>query len=626
MSIGNKLMLLLGMCLILICLALQGVAGWVLGDLGEGAAMVTLDSVKQATEREVADIMYSLDRLGALIEKDDRFIAAVAARDIAKIMKFATEYMNGLFVDMVTVMDKDAVVLFRVHNPGQSGDVRHSANVDAAIKKGRRVVGFESGKLIRLNLSVAIPLFNREGELVGSVAAGRDLSTKGDFVAETKRIFDVESTIFLKDERVTTTLTDERGKSAVGTKLGNLAIRDAVLLRGETVFADSPILGVPYKTVYWPWRNSEGEVGGIFFAGKSKASLEAARLENIKLVVIVGFACCFLLSFPATLIIRGIVDPMKELEHGVGAVMLGDYSRRVATEAKDEIGHLSRTFQSMIEQTKARLGFAQSLQNSITIPFVMVNSNGAVIDVNRQFLDLWGLTGTSENHLGKTSGTLLYGKAMGRTMLDNVIASGEPVHDVSVTRTNAKGAVLSLRISVSPLLDLDGKCIGACMFLVDETAAHAELARVIALNGRITESGAPVNETAPRHESAFFSLVEQFRMTGENLDTIVQTIEETVNAVRDISMDTARQAKVGAELAKKMGEMLEMAGRAMADTNGTEKAVAGLVELSRDLKRTIDGLVAETGEKRPKSESRHLPPKGQEAGTPSGRREPGMSG
>jgi methyl-accepting chemotaxis protein len=607
MTIGNKIILLLGGCLVMTCLALETTANWVLGNLGEETALATLDSVREATEKDLANIGYGLDRLGAQIEKDDRLAAAVAAKDMAKVMELATGYMQGEFVDMVTVMDKDAVVLARAHNPGRSGDVRHSANVDAAFKAGRRTVGLEAGKLIRLNMTVSVPLIDAGGEIVGCVAAGRDLSTKGGFVAGIKRIFDVESTIFINDERVTTTIKDAHGNPAVGTKLANVAIRDAVLLRGETVFADSPILGVPYKTVYWPWRGADGRIGGILFAGKSKENLEAARRENVKFIIIIAFACCFLVSIPVTFVLRGIVGPMKKLEHGVAAVIQGDYSSRVATEGKDEIGHLSRTFQSMIEQTKTQLGFAHSLQNSITIPLVVVNSNGDVTDVNQQFLDLWGLTGTPEDHVGKTSGGLLGGSPSSRTELDDVIDSGESVHDVYVTRTNAKGAVLSLRISASPLVDLDGKRIGACMFLVDETATHARQDRILALNGGVPESGAQGRAVPLGQESAFCSLAVRFRATGESLDAIVRIAEGTANAVRDIAADTARQAKAGAELAKKMGEMMEMARRAMADMNGSETAVAELVELSRDLRRTIDGMAAGPEGKRAGPKSGHPP-------------------
>jgi len=80
----------------------------------------------------------------------------------------------------------------------------------------------------------------------------------------------IDTTIFWGDLRIMTTLEDENGVSAVGTRADS-EIADAVLKEGkELSLKNAKINGRTYIAYYVPLKNINGEIVGMIFAGKQK--------------------------------------------------------------------------------------------------------------------------------------------------------------------------------------------------------------------------------------------------------------------------------------------------------------------------------------------------------------------
>ncbi len=81
-------------------------------------------------------------------------------------------------------------------------------------------------------------------------------------------------TFFYEDTRIDTTVVDSSGKSMVGTKLDE-SIYKTLREKGEELFCESVNLGGrTYYGYYIPYRNSNGEVNAIFFAGKLRSDVD----------------------------------------------------------------------------------------------------------------------------------------------------------------------------------------------------------------------------------------------------------------------------------------------------------------------------------------------------------------
>lgn len=80
----------------------------------------------------------------------------------------------------------------------------------------------------------------------------------------------IDITIFWQDTRILSTVSNEYGVSAVGTKASK-EVAEAVLERGECFYSTNlNINGVPYIGYYMPIKNLDGTIAGMIFAGKKK--------------------------------------------------------------------------------------------------------------------------------------------------------------------------------------------------------------------------------------------------------------------------------------------------------------------------------------------------------------------
>ncbi len=94
--------------------------------------------------------------------------------------------------------------------------------------------------------------------------------TDSTMLYRVKESSEIDTSIFWKDTRILTTLEDEYGVSAVGTK-ADPEVVEAVLERGENFYSEKlDINGVAYVGYYTPLENSDHTIVGMVFAGKKK--------------------------------------------------------------------------------------------------------------------------------------------------------------------------------------------------------------------------------------------------------------------------------------------------------------------------------------------------------------------
>ncbi|MDR1777416.1 MAG: methyl-accepting chemotaxis protein [Desulfovibrio sp.] len=588
MTISKKLISLVVVSVLLTSLSLAFIAVYLLSDFSEDNAQATLTSVRETIEAEILTQSEAFDCLGAALEKDAELAQAFAEKDMSVIKAKAATLIASEAVDIVTFTDAQGMIFYRGHNPGDAGGPG-GKNILGPLKSGKRSCGLEAGNKIKMSLGCGMPI-RYKGEIVGGLLVGRNLS-KGEFVKSIKKIFGVECTIFLGEERVSTTI-ERDGKPVIGTMLNNKAISDRVLGAGETVHTQNIIAGQEYKTVYWPWKDLSGKNAGMLFAGLSSAKLEAGLRVSFLLISAASAVIALLVIGGGLYISRGIVIPLNKLATVADAVAAGDFQQNVDTGGKDEIGHLARAFQLMIHQLEERLGFAQGLMNGIAIPFLVVDQDGRMTYLNKQLLELWGRPGEPAQYLGKTSGDFLSGDPQVKTPVDSVLQTKKSLLNHPLSRPNACGVKKALRLSVSPLEDLVGNSIGACMFFQDETEIRAQQDRIMALNERITASINAAHDISEQQSQSFGRLIEQLRVTSvssanqhessarvmESVNVMSQTLEMLAGKAKQTT-DESRATMSEAEDGKKVvSETVNNIDQVASYAERTEKAIQ---ELSR---------------------------------------------
>jgi two-component system NtrC family sensor kinase len=207
-----------------------------------------------------------------------------------------------------------------------------------------------------LMMSLAMPVRNSSGKIVGALIAGRLLNKDLSIVTDMQNLLGDSASIFLGDVRVTTTATisrgDYKGQNATGTLLD--PERDRVLSRGEFYqFKNDRQVGW-----YEPLRNYEGQVVGAIWIGRLTSDLASIDTNQSKIarsaesrtnLYIVAAALISLLIAVAiaSFFSKRVTARIDQLREGAEIIEKGRLDHRLQIESGDEIELVSKQFNSM---------------------------------------------------------------------------------------------------------------------------------------------------------------------------------------------------------------------------------------------------------------------------------------
>ncbi len=278
---------------------------------------------------------------------------AVKKGDTVYVQKAAREAVKGGFVNVLTIADKDGKVVGRGHSDKVGDSVLGQANVKKALA-GQASSGVEEGTVVKFSMRAGQPV-KLDGQVVGSVTAGVDLSSDTRFVDLIKETIGVECTIFHGDTRVSTTIVRE-GKRAVGTKMDNPRVLETVLQQGKTFHSQNQILGREFNTAYWPLRDLEGKIVGMLFIGKDQGELQKVLADNYLIVGSVVLCTVMLMAVAAFFIARSIAGPLQRISGGLmeGTGHVAGVSAQVSASSKSLSDGASQQA-AAIEETSSSL-------------------------------------------------------------------------------------------------------------------------------------------------------------------------------------------------------------------------------------------------------------------------------
>lgn len=154
---------------------------------------------------------------------------------------------------------------------------------------------------------------------------------------------DMDTTIFWGDTRVLTTVENQYGVSAVGTKADDI-VAHTVLSQGENYFTKKiSIDGRDYIGYYTPLQNDNGEIVGMIFAGKP-IKIVYRNVGKVMLwflifsVLAILFSSVISRQFSKSMIED--IDLIKQYLHTISdGDFVGAIDERI-TKRKDEIGEI----------------------------------------------------------------------------------------------------------------------------------------------------------------------------------------------------------------------------------------------------------------------------------------------
>jgi len=226
----------------------------------------------------------------------------------------------------------------------------------APIRKGAQIVGAVYGGI----------LINRNNELVDRI---RDVVFKNEQYKGTPL---GTATIFLNDCRIATTVRQENGNRAIGTRAYK-EVADRVLDNGLPWIGDAPVLNNVYITAYEPIKDGLGQVKGMLYVGTLKQPfLDIGHGIILRYIYISVFV--LLVSLVLAFIIAGkIARPIHQLVAASNNMTNGDGHKPVTARGTcRETDLLIKAFNEMTARLAEREQKLKALNRSYmeTLGFV----------------------------------------------------------------------------------------------------------------------------------------------------------------------------------------------------------------------------------------------------------------
>jgi two-component system NtrC family sensor kinase len=213
-----------------------------------------------------------------------------------------------------------------------------------------------------LMLKAAAPLLDEGQRILGILYGGVLLNRNYEIVDRVKEtVFKGEkykgretgtATIFQGDLRVSTNVTDEQGRRAVGTRL-SAQVKAAVLDEGRAWNDRAFVVRDWYITAYEPIRNAMGRIIGILYVGTlERPFIDTANRVMFTFAVLAALCVVFLLVILYFATTR-IIKPIHRMVAATHQIADGDLDHKVEIGSQDEIGELASSFNQMTERLKA---------------------------------------------------------------------------------------------------------------------------------------------------------------------------------------------------------------------------------------------------------------------------------
>lgn len=165
-----------------------------------------------------------------------------------------------------------------------------------------------------------------------------------DVVDEIKKDTGYLSTIFMNDTRISTSVTLDGGKRAIGTKASDEVI-NTVLKQGKEYKGKAVVAGKAVVTYYMPIKDSSGNIVGMWFTGV-EVSKVTAKINSILINIAIGTAAVMILGIIISVLIsRSIAKPLSRGVKHLSVISKGDFTMEVSQKIisrRDEVGEIGR--------------------------------------------------------------------------------------------------------------------------------------------------------------------------------------------------------------------------------------------------------------------------------------------
>ena len=208
---------------------------------------------------------------------------------------------------------------------------------------------------------------------------------------------------------------------------------------------------------------------------EAEKAVREAYTSGMRLLLVSTVIVTLLGIIVSLLITLSIVKPLDALHKGTEAIGEGNLNYKTGTNAKDEIGQLSRAFDRMAEdlqKTTVSRDYVENIFKSMADTLVIADPDGIIRTVNQKTIDILGYT--EDELLGQFISTILEEEKEEEELLfkgtgvADLIRTGE-VTGIEKTYLTKDGRKIPVLFSGSAMRGADGKIEGIVCVALDIT-------------------------------------------------------------------------------------------------------------------------------------------------------------
>jgi len=597
-----------------------------------------VNTASRVAEKEIEMLKSASSPASLYLAEDSAIIEAVARGDRNALLTRSIQLQTETGVEFCTITDGKGMVLARSHEPEKYGDdITSQDNVKSALS-GRSLTAIEQGTAVRLSIRSGSPIYDDQGRLLGVVSVGYRLDTE-DFVDSIKAVMGCETTIFLGDERISTTVLKDDGTRAVGTK-SSAGVSETVLVEGKSYIGQVKVLKRDALTKYTPILGADGKPIGMLFVGRyltEKSDTVWGFLQIGLLIMLVSLALSILVIL---FLVRRIVTPIHAMVKAAHALAAGDIEVSVQVDTKDEMLELAGAFNNMIENTRQQAQIIKAIADGDLTVVAEARSekdvmNHALLSMlhlnNEIFSQIAGSANqvsSGARQIADSSQALAQGATEQAAAVEQLSSAISEVDDK--TKDNAamaeKAAVLAGTIKgnagksseqmgrmVQAVKDIDeaSQSIGKIIKVIDDIAFQTN---ILALNAAVeaaragqhgkgfavvadevrnlaAKSAEAAKDTGSLIENSMVKAKLGMRIAGEtstSLDEIVSGINESGQLVGEIARSSEQQSAAISQINDRIGQVAQVVQQNSATA---EESAAASEEMSGQ-SDMLQGLIA----------------------------------
>ncbi len=330
-------------------------------------------------------------------------------------------------LDILTVVDKNGIVVARARNSSSYGDSKADNDLIRLALNGAIISSTEiltREELLKENRSladqaymeftptpkakprpenhstsgmailVASPIYDMNGSIIG-VLYGADLINRDYYIVddikdtlykdETYSGRDVGTvTIFQEDFRISTNVFTDTGERAITTRVSQ-EVNEAVLEKGENWNDRAFVVNSWYVTAYKPIKNINGDIIGILYVG----ILEQPYIDEGYRILIIYFFYLFagfvLSIFVSRYYAGAIISPINKLIKGTESIARGQFEK-IDVGTNDETAKLANAFNEMAVDLQKTMGELISKRNEIETIFKSISDVASALDKDNRII------------------------------------------------------------------------------------------------------------------------------------------------------------------------------------------------------------------------------------------------